>query len=48
MAEHWLSGRSDVEKTVHDAASLSQLIDLGTIVYDLSREHFDPPQYPKD
>lgn len=48
MAEHWLSGRSDVEKTIHDAAWLSQPMELGTIVYDLSRDHFEPPHHPKD
>jgi NTE family protein len=37
MAEHWLAGNQDVENTVHDAAWLSAPMQLGTVVYDLSR-----------
>lgn len=42
MAEHWLSGRQDVENTIHNAAWLAQPLQLGTVVYDLSRTHADP------
>lgn len=38
MAEHWLSGRHDVERTIHNAAWLTQPMQLGTVVYDLSRD----------
>ncbi|GGE05336.1 membrane protein [Polymorphobacter glacialis] len=38
MAEHWLSGRADVEQTIHDAGWLSQPMQMGTVVYDLTRE----------
>jgi NTE family protein len=48
MAEHWLSGRSDVEKTIHDAAWLTQPLQLGTIIYDLSRGGFEHPPQPTD
>jgi NTE family protein len=46
MAEHWLSGRSDVEKTIHNADWLSKPMKLGTTVYDLSRAHFLQPDVP--
>jgi NTE family protein len=36
MAEHWLSGREDVENTVHQADWLHRPMALGTVVYDLS------------
>ncbi len=36
MAEHWLAGREDVLRTVHNAAWLRQPLQLGTVVYDLS------------
>nr|WP_310523323.1 patatin-like phospholipase family protein [Polymorphobacter sp.] len=36
MAEHWLSGLQDVERTICNAAWLTQPLKLGTIVYDLS------------
>ncbi len=37
MAEHWLAGVQDVENTVHDATWLTEPMQLGTVVYDLSR-----------
>ncbi|MFZ4688256.1 MAG: DUF3734 domain-containing protein, partial [Polymorphobacter sp.] len=45
MAEHWLSGRDDVMRTIHNAAWLSQPLQMGTIVYDLSRER--PSEVPR-
>jgi NTE family protein len=48
MAEHWLSGRHDVQKTIHDAAWLTQPLQLGTVVYDLTREHMAPPEDRKE
>ncbi len=36
MAEHWLAGRHDVMNTVHNAAWLTQPMQLGTVVYDLT------------
>ena len=36
MAEHWLSGREDVMRTVHDAAWRNEPPQVGTVVYDLS------------
>ena len=48
MAEHWLSGRHDVQKTIHDAAWLTQPMQLGTVVYDLTREHMAAPEDRKE
>ena len=39
MAEHWLSGHADVERTIHNAAWLKRPMQMGTVVYDLSREN---------
>ncbi len=44
MAEHWLAGREDVMRTIHDAAWLAQPMQFGTVVYDLSGE--DPALRP--
>jgi NTE family protein len=38
MAEHWLAGRDDVMRTIHNAAWLATPLQSGMIVYDLSRE----------
>jgi len=48
MAEHWLSGRHDVERTIHNAAWLTQPMQLGTVVYDLTRDDMAPPEHRKD
>jgi len=37
MAEHWLSGRDDVMRTIHNAAWLAMPLQNGVVVYDLSR-----------
>jgi len=39
MAEHWLAGRDDAMRTIHNAAWLATPQQDGMIVYDLSREH---------
>lgn len=36
MAEHWLSGRDDVMRTIHNAAWLATPLQNGVVVYDLS------------
>ncbi|MBC7521745.1 MAG: DUF3734 domain-containing protein [Sandarakinorhabdus sp.] len=48
MAEHWLAGIGDVEKTIHNAAWLRKPMQMGTVVYDLSRDSFDAPDEPRD
>jgi hypothetical protein len=48
MAEHWLAGLGDVEKTIHNAAWLTKPMQMGTVVYDLSRDGFKAPDQPKD
>ena len=47
MAEHWLSGRADVEHTIQNATWLNKPLQLGTVVYDLTREDMAPPVAPK-
>ncbi|WP_426164082.1 patatin-like phospholipase family protein [Sandarakinorhabdus sp. DWP1-3-1] len=44
MAEHWLHGREDVMRTVHDAAWMAQPMQQGTVVYDLTRPDASIPQ----
>ena len=47
MAEHWLSGRADVEHTIQNATWLNKPLQLGTVVYDLTRQDMAPPVAPK-
>ena len=48
MAEHWLAGREDVMRTIHNADWLTKPLQEGTIVYDLSHQGPATGSAPKD